>query len=498
MSKNAISSACLIFFVLLCLFGCGQGGGAGGAAINVSLTAKAGLSQDVIAGNIVALDGSQSTGAEGGLITYQWSIVSKPDGSAAAINDPASVNPTFRADLPGQYVVKLVVTDAKSNTSEDSITVTVTPGGSAAPVAKVGAAQNVITGAIVTLDGSNSSAANGEPLTYSWTLTSKPAGSAASLSSAAIAKPSFTADVAGSYTFNLIVSDGRANSSAATVTVTAFLAQMIPVADAGAAQSVITGNLVTLDGSNSTAPNSGVVNYSWAFTSRPAGSGAALSSPTIAKPTFTADVAGSYLISLIVNDGAVSSTAATVTVTADTLTAITISPSDITVGAGQNQQYLATGIFQVVGSKDISTVVSWASTDPAVATINSQGLATVAGEGTTGISAVMAGISSSATLTVGPAALLNIRVDKGPIMAPILAGQTLQLKATANYSDKTKKDVTELASWAANYAKYETNCLTVSDSPGTKGLVGTKERACYEPVSVSYAGMKNTAYVTVK
>ena len=89
-----------------------------------------------------------------------------------------------------------------------------------------------------------------------------------------------------------------------------------PVANAGLAQSVLTGTLVTLDGSASTDANNDALTYSWSLTSKPAGSGAALLSPTAVKPTFTADVAGTYVAALTVSDGKLSSSAATVSVTA--------------------------------------------------------------------------------------------------------------------------------------------------------------------------------------
>jgi hypothetical protein len=185
-----------------------------------------------------------------------------------------------------------------------------------APAADAGAAQNVLTGTTVTLDGSKSSDANGDLITYSWKFTSKPAGSNAVLTNSTSAKPAFTADLAGSYVASLIVNDGKLNSTAVTVTVTSAVANVAPVADAGTAQNVLTGTTVTLDGSKSSDANRDLLNYAWTFSSKPAGSNAVLTNSTSANPTFTSDISGSYVASLIVNDGKLNSTAVSVTVTA--------------------------------------------------------------------------------------------------------------------------------------------------------------------------------------
>jgi len=92
-------------------------------------------------------------------------------------------------------------------------------GGNTAPVARAGTARTVAPGTLVSLDASASSDANGDPLSFAWTLT-RPTGSAAVLSAAISATPSFTADVAGSYVATVTVSDGQASSSA-SVTITA-------------------------------------------------------------------------------------------------------------------------------------------------------------------------------------------------------------------------------------------------------------------------------------
>jgi hypothetical protein len=93
-----------------------------------------------------------------------------------------------------------------------------------------------------------------------------------------------------------------------------------PVANAGKTQSVVTGALVTLDGSGSSDANGDLLTYNWAFTSKPNGSGATLSGPTAVKPTFTVDLVGTYVLNLVVNDGKVNSIPANVSISSTTNT----------------------------------------------------------------------------------------------------------------------------------------------------------------------------------
>src|SRR5262249_2179053 len=77
------------------------------------------------------------------------------------------------------------------------------------PVANAGSDQTVLVGQTAFLNGSASSDADGNSLTYQWTFTTRPAGSTATLVNPASVSPSFRADKAGTYTIQLIVNDGH-------------------------------------------------------------------------------------------------------------------------------------------------------------------------------------------------------------------------------------------------------------------------------------------------
>ena len=280
---------------------------------NADPIANAGSNQNVTVGTAVTLDGTNSSDANRDQLTYRWVMMSKPTGSTAALTNPTSAKPTFTADLVGSYVISLIVNDGRVDSTTVATTVTASVV-NAVPVANAGTNQSVILGS-VTLDGSASSDANGDAITYKWTLLNKPTNSNAALSSATSAKPTFTADIAGVYVFSLQVNDGKVDSAVATVSVNASAANVAPVANTGANQSVVLGT-VTLDGSASSDANGDTLTYKWALLSKPTNSNAVLATATSAKPTITVDLAGVYVFSLQVNDGKLDSPVVTTTVTA--------------------------------------------------------------------------------------------------------------------------------------------------------------------------------------
>lgn len=284
------------------------------AAPSIPPVANAGSAQSVVAGTIITLDASTSSAASGKNLTYAWTLTSKPAGSAASLVAANTAKPNFVADMPGSYVASLIVNDGTTVSSASAVTITASAA-NAAPIANAGVAQNVVAGSVVTLDGSASSDANSDPLTYAWTLTAKPAGSSATLSSATSTKPTFTTDISGIYIATLTVNDGKQYSLPQAVATNAAIANAAPVANAGAAQNAVTDTFVTLDGSASSDANSDPLTYAWTLTSKPAGSTATLYLTTSAKSFFIADVTGTYIASLTVNDGKMNSATKTVAVT---------------------------------------------------------------------------------------------------------------------------------------------------------------------------------------
>ena len=111
-----------------------------------------------------------------------------------------------------------------------------------APVAQAGADQAASATVRVLLDGSGSTDADSDPITYAWTLAQQPATSQSILDDSTLAQPRFTPDVAGAYIIDLVVSDGTDTSTADQVIIT--------VTDNSASQMIgaAGGEVVSADG----------------------------------------------------------------------------------------------------------------------------------------------------------------------------------------------------------------------------------------------------------
>jgi uncharacterized protein YjdB len=152
------------------------------------------------------------------------------------------------------------------------------------------------------------------------------------------------------------------------------------------------------------------------------------------------------------------SNSASVIVEGSTLTSIQVLPQSVTIPATIQTRFTATGTFADGKIIDISSAVTWTSSKPSIATISNQlgtiGVATGVAQGTTTITASLAGVSGTATLNVSNATLTSI--DVTPTSAAISAGQTQQFNATANFSDGSTVNVTSQAAWSSGNVNIAT------------------------------------------
>ncbi len=142
----------------------------------------------------------------------------------------------------------------------------------------------------------------------------------------------------------------------------------------------------------------------------------------------------------------------TLTVTEATLASIEVTPANPSIADGTTVELTATGVYSDDSTQDLTTQVTWASSDGAVATVSdagdSKGLATAVGAGSTPVSATFDGVTGVTTLTVTEATLASIEVT--PANPSIADGTTVELTATGVYSDDSTQDLTEQVTWASS------------------------------------------------
>jgi len=169
---------------------------------------------------------------------------------------------------------------------------------------------------------------------------------------------------------------------------------------------------------------------------------------------------------------------ATLVVLPAALTSIAVTPLQTSVPLGDIQIYVATGIYSNGSNQNISSQVTWTSSNPSVATVSTgtptPGIATTLSQGMTTISVVDpgTGISSndsmrSALLTVLPPELASIEVR--PSIANLVVMGQQQFTAIAHYSNGTQQDVTNGVTWGST----NSNVVAINQSGrGTANIVG--------------------------
>ncbi len=145
-------------------------------------------------------------------------------------------------------------------------------GGTLIVAANAGPDQEVLINAVATLDGASTTGGT----SFQWTFTSRPDGSASTLTNATTLSPTFTPDVAGDYIARLSVNDNESSDTVTIAAVNALVAITVPTDSAittrdrlGVSENVIdlnaTGGTLSASGSQVAAlklKNTDIV-YSW-------------------------------------------------------------------------------------------------------------------------------------------------------------------------------------------------------------------------------------------
>lgn len=295
--------------------------------------ADAGADQTTFRGVQVTLDGSSSQDPEEAPLSYQWSILSQPAGSAVSLNNPTSATPAFTPLILGSYVFQLVVSDGDLTSAPDTVQVNVINRAPTASAAGVSTSED--TAVDITL-----SASDLDSPTLSFAVVTGPAHGSLGVMSApgcvvtgsgSICRVTITYRPASHYfgpdSFTFKADDGALNSNIATVNITVNHVNHPPTANAGGPYSGTVGIPIQFSGAGSD-PDNDTLTLSWDFGDGSTGTGAA--------PAHTYASAGTFNVTLTVTDpaGLYAAAQTTATVSAALKIAITSPAAGASVPAG--------------------------------------------------------------------------------------------------------------------------------------------------------------------
>lgn len=258
----------------------------------------------------VIADGSKSVDPAGQALSYEFRLTQRPIGSQALITAEGS-KARFMPDRGGTYEVGLKVRNETTISEEVTQTIVVQPPRNRPPTANAGRDRGQRLGEEVVLDGSLSSDPDGDELSFAWRMLSKPEASIAELEDADQMIARFIPDEEGNYEIELEVSDGEFTSTD-TVTIRGIATVNLPPQ----ITSVTLDGIRLLPGDAETRPfgdtavieievfddQGADVSVHWDLV-RPQGSEAELADLGKFKKGLTADVDGTYQISITANDG---------------------------------------------------------------------------------------------------------------------------------------------------------------------------------------------------
>jgi uncharacterized protein YjdB len=197
----------------------------------------------------------------------------------------------------------------------------------------------------------------------------------------------------------------------------------------------------------------------------------------------TAFKAGSVTVTATL--GSVSGTGH-VTVTAPSLSSITITPAVFSIASGQSKQLSALGVYSDGSSQDVTSQVTWNSLSTAYATVDSSGLVTGVSAGSSTITATIGSTHGTAIATVSSALLTSIVIT--PATASIATGQSQSFTASGIFSDGSTTDITNSVTWnssAASVATVDPSGLATGVSAGAANISATSGSVTSSPAALT-------------
>lgn len=261
-------------------------------------------------GYVYQLDSGASTDPDGNLANRKWEILSKPAGSSVTLATPSAAAISLSPDVIGDYALQLTVTDNRGASATSAILVQVDNRRPVAAITSNASPEALPSAPLIrvpqntrlTLRGGDSLDADGDALTYLWTVDARPAGSAAALSSSVAINPTVTVDAEGAYQFRLRVTDTAGAFSERTLTVNVGVEPPVALVDR-ARLTLVAGETARSSAALSFDRDGDALTYSWSIDARPAGSVATIASPNQAALNFVPDVVGTYVATVTVSDG---------------------------------------------------------------------------------------------------------------------------------------------------------------------------------------------------
>ena len=164
--------------------------------------------------------------------TLTATLQTEPAHGTVAVNSDGSFTYSPTPNSSGEDTFTYRACDPGPLCDAAQVTITVKPVNDP-PLADAGPDQTVTVGDPVTLDGSGSSDVDNDPLTYQWVLSIRPDGSTVALTGDTTVAATFTPDLPGTYTIDLMVADRHGGTATDAVTVAATSATNEPPVAAG-------------------------------------------------------------------------------------------------------------------------------------------------------------------------------------------------------------------------------------------------------------------------